>query len=194
MQEVVAALDVAFTNSFKSITPTYQRILLGLDVSGSMKGTSCVGSDLLNCIDASAAVALFLARSEPHLQTVAFNDQVQPFPLTADWSLSRLMQAVPTYCGATDLSIPISHALRRKLHVDAFVIITDSEDFYGKCQNKQLLDEYRRTINPQAKLVVLAAAANRGSVADPKDPLSFGVSGFDSAAPRLIMDFIREKS
>jgi 60 kDa SS-A/Ro ribonucleoprotein len=60
-------------------------------------------------------------------------------------------------------------------------------------RNEWTLRDLLRMSHPKAKLVVLAAAANRGSVADPKDPLSFGVSGFDSAAPGLIMGFIRKE-
>jgi 60 kDa SS-A/Ro ribonucleoprotein len=190
--EVVAALDEAFNASFKHVVPTNQRLLIGLDVSASMRGTACVGSDIVDCVDAGAAVALYFVRSEPNCHTMGFSESIRPFSVKADCSLSGLRECVPQQAGGTDLSLPIAYAFKNNLTVDAFIIITDNQEFLGEKHNKELWEEYRARVNPRAKLIILAAAVNRGSVADPNDPLSFGVVGFDSAAPGLIADFIRE--
>jgi hypothetical protein len=55
----------------------------------------------------------------------------------------------------------------------------------------QALARYRGRVNPIAKAVVLAVAANRGSVVNADDPLSFGACGFDATVPQLVADFVR---
>jgi 60 kDa SS-A/Ro ribonucleoprotein len=42
-----------------------------------------------------------------------------------------------------------------------------------------------------ARLVVVGMTATGFTIADPSDPLSLDVAGFDSAVPRLISDFAR---
>jgi len=38
-------------------------------------------------------------------------------------------------------------------------------------------------------MIVVGVTATEFSIADPKDPLSLDIAGFDSAAPQLIGDF-----
>ena len=79
---IVAALDEAFDASFKIVTPTNQRILVGVDVSGSMQGSRCAGSPVLSAIEAAAAVAAFLVRTEPKAHVMAFDVATREFPIT----------------------------------------------------------------------------------------------------------------
>ncbi|MBP7253328.1 MAG: TROVE domain-containing protein [Alphaproteobacteria bacterium] len=189
---IVAALDEAFESSFASVTPTNARILVGVDVSGSMRGTRCAGSRILSAVEAAAAVATFLVRTEPKTHVMAFDTEAREFAVTPKQRLDDVVASVAKWGGGTDLSLPVTYALERKLEVDAFIILTDSETWAGKQHTVQALHQYRQRINPRAKLVVMAAAANGGTICDPADPLSFGVAGFDAAAPQLVMDFIRE--
>lgn len=55
----------------------------------------------------------------------------------------------------------------------------------------QALARYRADVNPQARIAVLAVAANAGSVVPEDDALAFGASGFDAAVPTLLADFLR---
>jgi hypothetical protein len=50
------------------------------------------------------------------------------------------------------------------------------------------LREYRKKIDPQARLVVVSMTGTRSSITDPADPVSLDVCGFDSAVPQLIAD------
>jgi 60 kDa SS-A/Ro ribonucleoprotein len=68
---VVDALDQAFYLSFDNAPTTRKRIMLALDVSGSM-GASVFGMDYLTCREASAAMALVTAATEPDHRFVAF--------------------------------------------------------------------------------------------------------------------------
>jgi 60 kDa SS-A/Ro ribonucleoprotein len=52
------------------------------------------------------------------------------------------------------------------------------------------LEAYRKLVNPHAKLVCCAVAANHANVVDPMDPLSFGVAGLDANVASLVAEFI----
>ncbi len=188
---IVAALDDAFEASFATVVPTHQRILVGVDVSGSMRGTRCAGSPILSAVEAAAAVASFLVRTEPKTHVMAFDTEARAFTVTPKQRLDDVVASVSQWGGGTDLSLPVTYAMERQLVVDAFIILTDSETWAGEQHTVQALHQYRQRLNPKAKLVVMAAAANGGTVCDPADPLSFGVAGFDATAPQLVMDFIR---
>lgn len=190
---IVEALDAAFDISFKNVKPSNKRILVGVDVSGSMRGSSCAGSPILSAVEAAAAMATFLVRTESKAHVMAFDTAAREFPLTSTQRLDDVVASIVKWGGGTDLSLPVTYALERKLEVDAIVILTDSETWAGKQHAVQALYQYRQRINPQAKLVVMAATANGGTICDPSDPLSFGVAGFDAAAPQLVMDFIRDR-
>jgi 60 kDa SS-A/Ro ribonucleoprotein len=44
---------------------------------------------------------------------------------------------------------------------------------------------------PWASQIVCGTSTTKFTVADPKDPLQLDIVGFDSAAPQLITDFVR---
>jgi len=190
---IVEALDKAFETAFSLVTPTNKRILIGVDVSGSMQGTACVGSPIINSAEAAAAVSLFLVRTERNALVMAFDTAERNLLITPNQRLDDVIKVTKALCGGgTDLSIPVTYALSNYLEVDAFIILTDNETWAGRTHPSEALKEYRSLINPQAKLVVMATAANGGTICDPDDPLSFGIAGFDASAPQLAMDFIAE--
>src|SRR5687768_12204710 len=75
--QVVDALDKAFYLSFENAPTTGKRIMLALDVSGSM-GAPVFGMDYLTCREASAAMALVTAATEPKHRFVAFTTGEYP--------------------------------------------------------------------------------------------------------------------
>ena len=95
--------------------------------------------------------------------------------------------------GATDCALPMLWAMAKKVQADAFVIYTDSETWAGRDMHPtQALQAYRRRTGIPAKLVVVGMTSNGFSIADPNDAGMLDVVGFDTAAPRLIADFIVE--
>jgi 60 kDa SS-A/Ro ribonucleoprotein len=190
--EIVEALNDAFDMAFAQLEPTNKRILVGVDVSGSMTGMRCAGSPVLNCVEAAVAMAMLFVRTEKNIHTMAFDTQAHNLTITSKQRLDDIIKNMTEWGGGTDLSIPIAYALEKKLKLDAFVILTDSETWVGREHPVQTLHKYRQTINHNAKLIVLASTANHGSVVEPNDPLSFGVAGFDAASPQLVCEFIKE--
>jgi 60 kDa SS-A/Ro ribonucleoprotein len=53
------------------------------------------------------------------------------------------------------------------------------------------MNDYRRTINPAARLIVAGMTATDDSVVSPNDALGLNVAGFDANAPGIISNFIR---
>jgi 60 kDa SS-A/Ro ribonucleoprotein len=188
---IVESLNEAFDIAFEQVEPTNKRILIGVDVSGSMSSSRCAGSPVLSCVEAAVAMAMLFVRTEKKVHTIAFDTEAYDFTITRKQRLDDVIKDIDKWGGGTDLSLPIAYALKKKLEIDAFVVVTDNETWAGQEHPIQMLYQYRARINPNTKLIVIATSANRGSVVEPNDPLSLGVAGFDASAPQLVTAFIK---
>jgi 60 kDa SS-A/Ro ribonucleoprotein len=208
---IIDALDRAFYLSFKTVEPTNKRLMLALDVSGSMSG-KIVGSHL-SAAQGEAAMAMVTLAVEPKIMTVAFSGSgpgkvelgdarrygygglyraICEFPMSKRMRLDDVVHKIQGYVyGATDCSLPMLYALRKGYEVDAFVVYTDHETWSGVIHPYQALQQYRRETGIPAKLVCVGMVPNEFSIADPNDGGMLDVVGFDSAAPAVISNFIR---
>jgi 60 kDa SS-A/Ro ribonucleoprotein len=198
--QVIDALNAAFYTAFANVVPTGKRILLALDVSGSMGGGGIAGTSLTPR-EGSAAMALMTAATEENYHLVGFTTdggdwrtgtKLTPLPLTPSMRLDDAVKAVSNLpFGGTDCALPMLHAMEKGLNVDAFVVYTDSETWAGSIHPAQALREYRTKTGIAAKLAVVGMVSNGFSIADPNDGGMLDVVGFDAAAPAVIADFIR---
>jgi 60 kDa SS-A/Ro ribonucleoprotein len=211
VREVVDALDAAFYSAFANVEPAGKRLLLALDVSGSMTWGDVAGVPGLTPRDASAALALVTAATEPRYEVVGFfagkggftkrgrrtvhvghTDGLTPLAIGPR---QRLDDAVKTVSdlpfGGTDCALPMLYARALEREIDTFVIFTDSETWAGEVHPVQALQDYRRESGIDARLVVVGMVSNGFSIAHPADPGMLDVVGFDTATPQLISDFAR---
>jgi 60 kDa SS-A/Ro ribonucleoprotein len=199
--QIADALNAAFYTAFQNIEPTGKRLLLALDVSGSMAGGRVAGT-ALTPREGSAAMALVTAATEAQVHIVGFTAAdghhrgsgtgMTPLPLTPATRLDDAVRKVSNLSfGATDCALPMLYALEKGLKVDAFVIYTDSETWAGEIHPVQALRMYRERTGIAAKLVVVGMVSNGFGIADPDDAGMLDVVGFDTATPALIADFIR---
>src|SRR5262249_34400359 len=72
VREIVDALDAAFYTAFGSVEPAGTRMLIPLDVSGSVGCGGVAGAPGLSPREASAALALVPAATEPRHEIVGF--------------------------------------------------------------------------------------------------------------------------
>ena len=72
VSKMVDALDAAFYATFQNVEPCGKPVLLALDVSGSMDGSMIAGS-CISAREASAAMALVTAATEPECEIIAFS-------------------------------------------------------------------------------------------------------------------------
>ena len=200
--QVVDALDGAFYLSFENAPSTGKRIMLALDVSGSM-GSPVQGMPYLSCREASAAMALVTAATEPLDRFVAFTSGgyrsmwghlgsgLTPLSISPRQRLDDVVQSISNLpFGGTDCALPMVEALKHRWEVDAFVVYTDSETWAGDIHPSQALRRYREQMGIAAKLIVVAMNSNGFSIADPDDAGMLDVVGFDAATPNVISDFI----
>lgn len=216
-REIVDALDAAFYLSFDTIDPTGKRILLAIDVSGSMDGGTIAGVPGLTPRLGAAAMAMVTARTEKRWHCVGFSSgapgeyrhgngrsahsqfygmgsgltELAISPRQRLDDVVRTMQAVPM--GGTDCALPMLYADAKGLEVDCFVIATDSETWANpEIHPHQALVQYRNKTGINAKMAVLAFVANEFSIANPTDPNEIDFVGFDTLAPSVLANFIRE--
>jgi len=209
-RRIVDTLDAAFYKSFKAVEPTGKRLLVALDVSGSM-GTTMMDSPL-TCREAAAAMAMVTMAVEPNHHIVGFTadgkdawksgnrrlpypgrDGITPLDIGPKDRLSTVVEYTGALnFGATDCALPMLYALDRGLEVDAFVIYTDSETWAGGVHPVEALRNYCKWSGIPAKLVVVGMVSNGFSIADPNDAGMMDVVGFDTDTPNVIANFIRE--
>jgi 60 kDa SS-A/Ro ribonucleoprotein len=200
-RQVVDALDDAFYKSFKNVEPTGKRILLALDVSGSMS-FSYIANMAITPREASAAMALATLAAEPagNVDVVGFTGgsrffghgeaELTPLDLSPRRRLDDNIQAISNLpFGGTDCSLPMKWALKNDKKYDAFVVYTDSET-WSPDSPADHLRKYRRLSGIDAKLVVAGMTATDFSIADPNDPGKLDIAGIDSIFPAVQANFI----
>lgn len=192
VQNVVDAMDSAMYMSFDNVEPTNKNILLALDVSGSMGGATVMGMNNLTAREACACMALAIAKTEKNYHIMGFSNSFMELKISPKQRIDdvcKYMNSLPF--DSTDCSLPMIYALKNKMKIDAFIVMTDNETYAGKMHPSEALKEYRNKINPNAKLIVVATTATGFSIGCDNDPNVLQIAGFDSAAPALISDFIR---
>ncbi len=187
---IVDALDAAFYASFGNVTPTGQRWLLALDVSGSMEGGQIAGVPGLTPRVASAAMALITAATEARHRFMAFSTTFMPLNISPRQRLDDVLKTVSglPFAG-TDCALPMVWALKNKVEADVFVVYTDSETWAGNIQPVQALRLYRERMGIPAKLIVCGMVSNKFTIADPDDAGMMDVVGFSTATPNVMSDF-----
>ena len=192
------ALTDLFRISYGAVTPTGKRIMLGIDVSGSMS-SQVLGSKVLTCRDASIAMALLYLETEKNVSAVAFSNTLTD--LLAPSSRNRLtrgmtlQQALAATHGmnfsSTDCVLPIQHAIKHNLLIDAFIILTDNETYAPNEHPQNALIRYRELTGIQAKLIVLGMTGNCFTIVDPTDRNTLNLAGFDTSTPEIASMFMR---
>jgi 60 kDa SS-A/Ro ribonucleoprotein len=210
VRAVVDALDAAFYAAFENVEPTGKRLMLALDVSGSMTWGDVAGVPGLSPRDASAALALVTAATEPEYQIVGFfagrrgwkagkrrqwyggADGITPLSISPRQRLDDAIKVVTDLpFGGTDCALPMLYAQAQEREIDMFVVYTDSETWFGDTHPAEALRDYRAASGIEARLVVVGMIAGAFSIADPGDSGMLDVVGFDTTTPQLIADFAR---
>ena len=188
--KIVDGLNEAFYKSFANVEPTGKRFCIGIDISGSMSH-GVAGIEYLPCIVAALALALVTFRVETMVSVVGFTTKPRPIPISSYSTLVSLGQwyklnHIPE---GTDCSVPFDWAITNKVPTDIFVLITDGETWAGSEHPVQSLNRYRRAMGIESRLVVVAMTPTGSTIADPKDPFSLNVVGFDTVVPGVIQQF-----
>lgn len=203
---ITDALDAAFYTAYGAVEPSGKRILLACDVSGSM-GYPVSGLPL-TCREAVAALALVTVSVERDCEVVGFSDgtthnrnrlgwgpmlpsaAVAPLDITPRRRLDDVCTYMSTLAfGATDCALPYVWAMKARRDFDAVWVLTDNETWYGKIHPHQALRQYRQQVGHDVKSGVVAMTSTGYSIADPTDPSSLDVAGFDANVPQVMSAF-----
>lgn len=199
--QITDALDAAFYAAYGAVRSAGKRTMLALDVSSSM--TQAASGLPISCREASAALALVTAATEQQHMIVGFTSAGGGYSWKSGTALTqlnisprqRLDDAISTVSGlpfgGTDCALPMMWALQNRVEVDHFSVYTDNETWAGTVHPHQALEAYRQQMGIGARLSVVGMTATDFTIADPADPGSMDVAGFDSAVPQLLADFGR---
>ena len=193
---ILTALTTAFKLSFGNVPKSGKRMMIALDVSGSMS-TPCCGAKNISCREGSVAMALVQVATEGtenvHVRGFCstfhnFDGRIRP-----DMTIQDAVRATDVPFGSTDCALPMVKALEEGLKIDTFVVYTDSETYMGKIHPQVALQQYREKTGINAKLVVVGMVSNCLSIADPADRNTLNLAGFDTATPEIMSLFISGK-
>ena len=191
---IMVALSTTFKLSFGNVPRTGKRIMLALDVSGSMSSAYCTGSSSVNCREGSVALAMATlhAEGDANTQIYAFTTTFQNMNgrIKPNMTIDDAIKATNDTFGGTDCALPMLEATKWGFELDAFVVYTDSETYAPSIHPQVALEAYRKKTGIDAKLIVVGMAANNLSIADHKDPNTLNLAGFDTSTPNLISMFI----
>ena len=189
--QVVDALNDAFYASFGNVTPMNKPVMLALDISSSMSYARIAGT-ALTAMEASGALAMITAAVETNYYIGAFAQKFREVKISPRQRLDDILVYLERIgFGGTDCAQPMLHAKFDNIAAEAFLIYTDSETWAGTIHPMAALNIYRQASGLPAKLVVNGMTATHVTIADPADPGSLDVVGFDLATPDLISSFVR---
>jgi 60 kDa SS-A/Ro ribonucleoprotein len=191
-KKIIESLNIAYKLSFKNIESTGKRYLLALDISGSMHAGRVCGIDCMSSIEISCAMAMIIDSIEPNCDIMSFSTEFQKLNINNNDSLEQnIYNLMNLDFGATDCSLPMLWSIENKKNYDAIIIFTDSETNSNFLNPSDALKEYRKKMNNNCKLIVIATCANNFSLADPCDPFGMlDIAGFNADTPNIINDFI----
>jgi 60 kDa SS-A/Ro ribonucleoprotein len=191
VEQITQALEDAFYLAFETVEPTGKNTLLALDVSGSMD-SSTISNSNISAREATAAIAMVTARTEPNHYIFGFSNRFIPLKITAKQSLPQVLKTIDNLpFESTDCSLPMVYAKREGLEVDTFAVYTDNETYAGAIQPSQALAQYRSSSGRAARSVVVATSVSSFTIADPKDAGMLDVAGLTGETPHLIAEFSR---
>lgn len=189
-QRVVDALDQSFYLAFGTVEPAGKRTALCLDVSGSMS-SPCSGGPV-SCAEASTALSMVVAATEPEWKVMGFADGIRELALSPRRRLDDNLRTTSNITwGGTDCALPMQWAKQSKQEIDTFMVLTDSETYAGRVQPFEALRQYRQSSGIDAKLVVVGMTSTGFTIADPNDAGMLDVAGMDADMPNILSGFSR---
>ncbi len=190
--KVTDALDAAFYTAFGNVEPINKKLLLAVDVSGSMMGLGHgIQGMPLSPREAGVAMALVTLNVEPDVEVIGFDTSCYAAGISSSQRLDDALSTFPHTGGGTDCSLPLKYAIDKRKEFDGFVLYTDHQTWAGNMYHPaQALVQYRNQSGRPARCATVAMVAYSTKINDPDDPGMLDVVGFDTATPGLISEFL----
>lgn len=186
-QKIVDALSDTYDQSVKNLESSGKNILVAVDVSGSM--SSRVNGMQMSAAQIGNVLATTILKVEDEAEMIWFDTSVHAPKIGRRSSIDEVLkQSTPG--GGTDCALAFAHALQTKIKYDAIIILTDNETWAGRTHGAQLLDQYRRTVNKNVKVIEVAMVANPYSQFPQDDKNLLRVVGFDASVVDVINSYL----
>lgn len=194
VSEIADTLTQTFKLAFGNVSKSGKRMMIALDVSGSMD-SACAGASNISCREGETALALVQVAVEG-TQNVYIRGFTNTFfnfdgKIRPEMTIQEAIRATSAPFGATDCALPMVTALKDRMAVDVFVVYTDSETYAPTIHPQVALEQYRKEMGIDAKLIVVGMVSNSLSIANPSDRNILNLAGFDTSTPELISMFSR---
>ena len=188
---VTKALEGAFYTAFQFVPPTRKRYLLAVDFSMSMR-RPVFGSSGIKAFEASLAMVLLTAKMETNVEVITFSREYTKLVIKKDDTLDSVMKKCHDLeFAVADCSKPMQYAKDNNKIFDVFIVYTDSEIGRSTMDPAEALSQYREYSKIyDARLIVVGMVSNGFTVADPDDPFMMDIVGFDTDAPKAMMNFV----
>lgn len=187
---VLEALDAAFYRGFKYVQPSNKRIMLALDISGSMKRSRVSGLDYMTTCQAAACLGMIFLRTEPKVTVVGYNKIAQPLEIDPEIGLTQFAEYIHRISnGSTNCSAPLQYIAQNRLPIDGIINITDTQHWDGPACGPELT-KARQATGLAIQHATIAMVPTRWTLSNPNDALSIDAVGYDANVPRLIQQFM----
>ena len=188
-QNIVDALQTTYELSLKTIIPTGKKILIGVDISGSMN--SPVNGMQMSAAQIANVLAVTILKTEKNAEMVWFDTNLSTPTFGRRTSIDEVLKNSP--CGGgTDCAQPIVYAANNLESYDAILILTDTETWAGPRHGIEVLQSYRRTVNKDVKVIEIAMVSNGTSTMPDNDKNLLRVVGFDATVVNVINKYLAE--
>lgn len=187
---VLGILEEALELSWGSVEPLNKRVVVAIDKSGSMSQASpMVG---LTAFHACLALATWYKRTEEQCTILLFDHTASLLNVSNKVTFSE-MKRVTNPSASTNLNAPLEW-LAKNPSVDPELIITmtDNETWSGGTHYVEGLGRLRKKVSHPIAAAIAAVTATSSTVADPKDPHSLEIVGFDPTVPEALAGFAKE--
>lgn len=186
-QNIVDALHTTFELALKAIIPTNKRILIGVDISGSMSAS--VQGMQMTAAQIANVLAVTILKSELNAELVWFDTSLQNPTIGRRTSIDEVIRKSPTG-GGTDCAVPLVYAANKLESYDAILILTDNETWAGPRHGIEVLKSYRKNVNQDVKVIEIALTATGHSTMPSDDKNILRVAGFDASVVEVINKYL----
>ncbi len=193
VQRIVQGLDAAFRLSFRYAPASGKRLLLAVDVSGSMHGSGLSAFPSLELHSAAAIMALVVANVEPECTLVGFHGPRSTYniPIDTGMTIEQVVREMRRQRGgSTALSDPVRWARENRKVVDGIVTFTDYETWADYRSPVEELNLYASAMGFRPKIVNVAMTANGVTGFGGDDPDLLECVGFDTNVPEAVSLFM----
>ena len=208
---IKGALQDALELSVGNVPAMPGKVLVTIDISGSMQAVVGDGRGKTKCMDAAGLFGAAILKRNPDAKVTAFSESLFHRDLNPRDSISTITQKIKGngFHGSTRWDVAIAWALENKEKFDAIIWVSDMEANMDSLRSpgrnygwggdstyaQDLIERYRRTVNKDVKIITINMAANGGhaQVDGEFDPNILQVAGFSDHVFDVIASFMKAK-